>query len=594
MIQPSKVQEKLPEPTVAISSYYKIHEWQTRLALIKPDEDLSACLELSLVVVDLVDLDTGAIINHDTLVKYDALSYAWGNATPSAKCICDGNAILLRDNLDSALRYLRKPQDVRYVWIDFLCINQNDLVEKAFQIPRMKTIFSKASTVVVWLGKSLPVANITRRCSEECGLDEVYLSCPDHGNELWKSILDYAWFRRTWVRQEVFAAKKLDVCCPYFSATWESFNVALRSVDYIGTPESASSHEALRNLNSLNELYSSRRLELLDLLKQGKGFQASVPHDHIFSVLGMMSTPKHSATEPIPVTYDKTYHEVCGDATRYIIRDSKSISILRWCPSQKDKSYAFDWPAIEVSCPISGEMEPEIRIDEANMFLEQFDIDNPIRKASAPMMLENMYHRNSGALRPSENLFPSSASSQFSIARPLLLYGKPWGKIVQFNTLTTYTGEQEAHVYLAEHYSDTNLRMERSFQDDADEYHEFFLYKLGLVRRIEEGKPVEYEMKATWRCHGTAREGDVFVSLEPDLWNFVLRKCSKSGDLFEVVAWGGEMFTNLVGSNMPVPVPVKDTSAYYLGEVEEEKRTWISGSWRPNDAPGPRQRFEIR
>jgi hypothetical protein len=60
------------------------------------------------------------------------------------------------------------------------------------------------------------------------------------------------------------------------------------------------------------------------------------------------------------------------------------------------------------------------------------------------------------------------------------------------------------------------------------------------------------------------------------------------------VAWGGEMFTNLVGSDMPVPVPVKDTSAYYLGEVEEEKRKWMSGRWRPNDAPGPRQRFEIR
>ncbi|OAG13967.1 heterokaryon incompatibility, partial [Alternaria alternata] len=80
---------------------------------------------------------------------YDALSYAWGTASPSAKCICDGNKILLRDNLDSALKYLRKPQDTRYVWIDYLCINQDDLVEKAAQIPWMKNIFSKASTVIV-------------------------------------------------------------------------------------------------------------------------------------------------------------------------------------------------------------------------------------------------------------------------------------------------------------------------------------------------------------------------------------------------------------------------------------------------------------
>ena len=465
----------------------------------------------------------------------------------------------------------------------------------------MKNIFSKASTVIVWLGESLSVDNIIRRCDEECGPDVVHLTCSDHSTELWKSILNYTWFTRTWVRQEVFAAEKLNVCCPYFSSTWELFNKALHSMTTMSTNgsskstlQSASNHKAVENLNSLNELYLSRELDLLVLLKQGKGFQASVPHDHIFSVLGMMFTPKHSGTEPIPVTYDKTYHEICGDATRYIIRDTQSISILRWCPFQKDRSYAFDWPEIEVCCPISGEMEPEIRIDEGSAFLEQFDIDNPIRKAGAPMPSEDMYYRNPGALRPSENLFSSSASSQSSIARPLLLYGKAWGKIVQFNTLTTYTCEQEAHVYLAEHDTDPNLRMERSFQDDVDEYHEFFLYKLGLVRRVEEGILVEHERKATWRCHGTAREGDVLVSLEPDLWNFVLRKCSKSGDLFEVVAWGGEMFTNLVGSDVPVPVPVKDTSAYYLGEVEEEKRKWMSGRWRPNDAPGPRQRFEIR
>jgi hypothetical protein len=193
-------------------SYSKIHEWQTRLALIKPNEDLSACLELSLVVVDLVDLNTGAVINHDTLVTYDALSYAWGTAPPSARCICDGNTILLRDNLDSALKYLRKPQDTRYVWIDYLCINQDDLIEKAVQIPRMKNIFSKASTVIVWLGESLSVDNIVRRCNEKCepdeewepdegfGPDERILFCFDHKKELWESILDYTWFRRSWVR----------------------------------------------------------------------------------------------------------------------------------------------------------------------------------------------------------------------------------------------------------------------------------------------------------------------------------------------------------------------------------------------------------
>ena len=340
-------------------SYSKIHAWQTRLALIKPNEDLSACLELSLVVVDLVDLNTGAVINHDTLVTYDALSYAWGTAPPSARCICDGNTILLRDNLDSALKYLRKPQHTRYIWIDYLCINQDDLIEKAVQIPRMRNIYSKASTVIVWLGESQAVASILRECQKSCGSNVDTLTCFEHKQRARNSILDYAWFRRTWVRQEVFAAEKLNVCSPYFSTSWELFREALQAIesghdsdlDLDTDFEPSFSQEAVQNLNSLDKLYSSRRLELLDLLKQGKGFQASVPHDHIFSVLGMISTPKHDTRGTIPVTYDKTYHEVCGDATRYVIRESRSISILQLCTWQKDRSYAFHWPTIEWTSP---------------------------------------------------------------------------------------------------------------------------------------------------------------------------------------------------------------------------------------------------
>lgn len=74
---------KLPQPRISrlksaviICSYQHIHEWQTRLVLVKPNIDRSAILELNLVVVDLVDLDAGAIINHDTIVLYDALLYA--------------------------------------------------------------------------------------------------------------------------------------------------------------------------------------------------------------------------------------------------------------------------------------------------------------------------------------------------------------------------------------------------------------------------------------------------------------------------------------------------------------------------------------
>ncbi|KAB2108550.1 hypothetical protein AG0111_0g2564 [Alternaria gaisen] len=560
-------------------SYTKIHEWQTRLALIKPSEDPSAYLELSLVVVDLVDLNTGAIINHDTLVTYDALSYAWGTALPSAKCICDGNTILLRDNLDSALKYLRKPQDERYVWIDYLCINQDDLVEKAVQIPRMKNIFSKASTVIVWLGESLSVDNMIRRCDEECGPDVVHLTCPDHKTELWKSILGYTWFTRTWVRQEVFAAEKLNVCCPYFSSTWQLFSEALYSMNPLDIFPITSNFALLDNLYSLNKLYSSRRLELLDLLQQGRGFQASVPHDHIFSVLGIMDTPKHSKRGTIPVTYDKTYQEVCGDVTRYIIRESRSINILQLCTWQRDRSYAFDWPAV-VWYSSMGHYLVSMPGDRDGELLNGFSLENPIREVNDS--------------RPLENTNSSAKPSQSVSNRPLVLYGRVWGTVTgQLDSVKIIGPRSEnpdrfqkrsVSAFVLDHEVDKSSRTEPSLENHVDIYREFLIDKSSVMESIFPDVK-EYNDQVIglstidnvwWRCYGSVSEGDIFVSLEPGPQNVLLRKCSISGDLFEVVAW------NIEAINVSIQNGTYERHSYHVEEYQF------------GDEVGPRQRFEIR
>ncbi|KAK7997061.1 hypothetical protein PG989_005101 [Apiospora arundinis] len=55
-------------------------------------------------------------------------------------------------NLVRALKHLRRKKGIRTLWIDALCINQRDLVEKQVQIRRMGWVYANASSVVVWLG----------------------------------------------------------------------------------------------------------------------------------------------------------------------------------------------------------------------------------------------------------------------------------------------------------------------------------------------------------------------------------------------------------------------------------------------------------
>jgi hypothetical protein len=55
-------------------------------------------------------------------------------------------------NLESALRHLRHESETRTLWIDAICIDQQDDVEKGCQVGQMDQIYKKCSRVCIWLG----------------------------------------------------------------------------------------------------------------------------------------------------------------------------------------------------------------------------------------------------------------------------------------------------------------------------------------------------------------------------------------------------------------------------------------------------------
>lgn len=85
--------------------------------------------------------------------KYDALSYMWGDASPVDHIVVDGAAIPVVWNLTRALEYLRDHQgsEVRRIWIDAVCINQEDKNERGHQVAMMHSVYSKADCVRIWI-----------------------------------------------------------------------------------------------------------------------------------------------------------------------------------------------------------------------------------------------------------------------------------------------------------------------------------------------------------------------------------------------------------------------------------------------------------
>ncbi|KAI8292791.1 Heterokaryon incompatibility protein 6, OR allele [Colletotrichum sp. SAR11_240] len=84
-----------------------------------------------------------------------ALSYVWGPPTPVQHIFLNGHQFPVGPNLFQALLHLRPNERIRQgfkLWIDAICINQEDIAERSAQVGRMRDIYAAAWQVIIWLG----------------------------------------------------------------------------------------------------------------------------------------------------------------------------------------------------------------------------------------------------------------------------------------------------------------------------------------------------------------------------------------------------------------------------------------------------------
>lgn len=138
-------------------------------------------------------------------LPYEALSYVWGSESTPRYIFIDGLTVSVTDNLYAALLHLRDHQLSRMLWVDAVCINQQDNQEKGYQIRLMPTIYSKASHVIVWLGKA---ADHSDRALDTIRLAAENTSSGCESTTPWGKetnttavlmLLQRPWFRRVWV-----------------------------------------------------------------------------------------------------------------------------------------------------------------------------------------------------------------------------------------------------------------------------------------------------------------------------------------------------------------------------------------------------------
>jgi len=98
------------------------------------------------------------VVDLETSPLFTALSYVWGQKSPvnlpSTISCNDGCQLNITPNCHDALIALhhRPGKKDLTIWVDAICINQQDDKEKSVQPPLMGSIYTFAETVWVWLG----------------------------------------------------------------------------------------------------------------------------------------------------------------------------------------------------------------------------------------------------------------------------------------------------------------------------------------------------------------------------------------------------------------------------------------------------------
>lgn len=269
---------------------------------------------------------------------YKALSYTWGGLdhTPcQTRLRINGLEVSVKESLYTAVHHIRcSDQDV-YLWVDALCINQDDNEEKSSQVNQMGDIYKAAEEVIVWLGPSAVGIGdlfdlITTTDDQAAKLHKAgdrdswdalcrrqtrgLLDISKHMPAL-RRLLERDWFRRVWIIQEVSLAKTATVRCGFYTCPARTF-AWMPSLIGLDVNEQTQAVLDIMPRFRKNTWWSSKRY-LHFLLEKFRDSESSRSRDKIYALLSI-SEDAHDPKRFYPC-YEKSDAEVFRDTGSFLV-----------------------------------------------------------------------------------------------------------------------------------------------------------------------------------------------------------------------------------------------------------------------------------
>jgi hypothetical protein len=311
------------------------------------------------------------------LPTYSAVSYEWGSIVREHEIFCNDRVLKVTANLSLLLSKFRTSDASQVLWIDAICINQDDLDERSQQVLLMGKIYKNAAVVLMWIGDQttytadavpvirwfadlLHVLKLDPRKNErsllgpyafgqnlDSSAQERIVAMQE--NLSWSTMIDLlsrTYFSRLWIIQEIVLSSKAVAVCGELRIEWKTFYEAALCIKILGIDLGTAPFDHV--ITYLGELcFRPLRHTMTLILIAFSDAKVTDPRDHVYGYLGILDD--RSVKHKIRADYSSTVEEVFRMATEDIIvqQDLGLFEMQSIEPNSRPRaampSWARDW-----------------------------------------------------------------------------------------------------------------------------------------------------------------------------------------------------------------------------------------------------------
>ena len=197
------------------------------------------------------------------------------------------------------------------LWVDAVCINQDDVAEKNRQIPLMGRIYSTARQTIAWVG------------DQDDGISKAWNCSSKSDMRFLRNSRQSQWSQRLWVVQEAVLAKRLVLASRNGFMIWH---------DYILRMSDSPDQSPFGNIFAIYYLRNQQQRHykppylILELMNETKEFQVRDERDRLYALYGLVE----GISFPVNYGNEYTYAQLLVDFAKWALENIPGLAMLSY------------------------------------------------------------------------------------------------------------------------------------------------------------------------------------------------------------------------------------------------------------------------